>query len=216
MTTRDRARDRGLRAASVIRAQVASELREARRSAGLSQHHVARVAGLSQTKVSRTERGQRRALTVDELAVHCAAVGLRLSMRAYPNGSPVRDVAQLRLLERLRPEVDERFTWRAEAPVGGRGDLRGWDVLLGGPVSVGIDAETRLQDIQALQRRTELKWRDSGVDRVVLLVAATHHNRLVMREQRQALASTFPLSSEVVLAAFRSGSDPGGNGILLL
>jgi hypothetical protein len=100
--------------------------------------------------------------------------------------------------------------------IAGQGDLRAWDVQLDGPGSIGIDAETRLTDIQALQRRVEAKWRDSGVDRVVLLVASTRHNRRVLREHREALRSTFPADTPEIVAALRQGRLPGSNGIVVL
>ena len=105
---------------------------------------------------------------------------------------------------------------RTEVPVGGRGDLRAWDVVLDGPIQIAIDAETRLHDIQALQRRLELKRRDSRVSRVILLVAATRHNRSVLREHREALSSTLPLDSPSVLEALREGRAPEASGILVL
>jgi transcriptional regulator with XRE-family HTH domain len=217
MASIDRARDRGERQAQKLLRELGTELREARLSAGLSQQHVARVAGLNQSRVSRTERSRRVPARVDELAVHCAALGLRLSIKVYPAGSPVRDRAQLRLLERLRLRLDPRFRWRSEAPVSPEsGDLRAWDVQLDGPGSIGIDAETRLHDIQALQRRCETKWRDSGVDRIVLLVGSTRHNRRVLGEHREALRSTFPADTPEVLAALRRGRMPGSNGVVVL
>jgi len=197
-------------------ATMAQELREARLLAGVSQTRIALAADLRQSRVSRTERGDGPMPRLDELARHCAAVGLRLSLRAYPDASPVRDAAQLRLLERLRPLVAGRFRWRTEVPVAEGGDLRAWDVMLDGPARIAIDAETKLRDIQALQRRVELKWRDSGVPCVVLLVAATHHNRAVLREHRSALASTFPLDTRETLARLREGRAPAANGIVLL
>jgi transcriptional regulator with XRE-family HTH domain len=191
-------------------------MRAARVAAHLSQAHVARVAGLSQSGVSRTERNRRGRLGVAELAAHCAALGLRLSLKAYPDGSPVRDAGHLRLLGRLRAITDARFSWHPEEPVGADGDLRAWDAVLRGPASIGVDAETALRDIQAVQRRIELKWRDSGVLRVVLLVAATRHNRRVLREHAATLAASFPLESTRVVEALRSGRDPGANGIVVL
>ena len=101
-------------------------------------------------------------------------------------------------------------------PVGGPGDLRAWDAVLSGPAVIGIDAETRLYDIQALQRRTELKKRDGHVDRVVLVVADTRHNRTVLRLHGHDLAATFPIRGDDALAALRSGKDPGGDAIVLL
>jgi hypothetical protein len=153
---------------------------------------------------------------IDELAAHCAVLGLQLSLKAYPDSSPVRDVAQLRLIERFRPRVGARFGWRSEVLVRGTGDLRAWDVQLDGSGSIGVDAETRLHDIQALQRRVEAKRRDSGVDRVVLLVASTRHNRRVLCEHREALRSTFPADTPEILAALRQGRLPGSNGIVVL
>ena len=216
MATVDRAQARGDRQARKLLRVIGTELRDVRLAAGLSQRHVARVAGLNQSRVSRTERAQRIPARIDELAAHCAALGLRLSLKAYPDGTPVRDEAQLRLLERFRRRVDARFVWRSEVPIAGDGDQRAWDARLDGPGSVGIDAETRLHDIQALQRRCETKWRDSGVDRLVLLVASTRHNRRVLAEYREALRSTFPADTPETMTALRQGHLPGSNGIAVL
>ena len=128
----------------------------------------------------------------------------------------VRDAAQLDLLEKLRGRLGAGLGWKTEVLVGDYGDLRAWDAVIIGPTTVGIDAETRLRDIQALQRRTEAKWRDSAVHQVVLLVAATRHNRAVLREYRHALVSTFPLSSEAVMHELQAGRIPQANGIVLL
>ena len=216
MAGREGPRGRGRQDAATIRSRLGRELRDARRSAGLSQVLVARAAGMSQSRISRHERDAGRAASLEALAIHCAVLGLRLSVGAYPHGSPVRDAAHLALLGRLRGLVGQRFSWRAEAPISGRDDLRAWDVLLSGAVSIGVDAETHLYDLQALQRRTELKWRDSGVKRTLLLVRDTRHNRRVLREHADALASTFPLGSAAVLADLVAGRDPGGNGIVIL
>jgi transcriptional regulator with XRE-family HTH domain len=216
MPTVDRVRDRARRNALRTLRLIGTELREARLAAGISQRHVATVAGLSQSRVCRTEQGTRLPIRVDELSAHAAALGLRVSVKFYPEGSPVRDAAQLRLLERLRPRVAPTFRWQAEALVAGRDDLRAWDVRLDGDGSVGIDAETRLHDIQALQRRFGAKQRDSGVDCAVLLVSDTRHNRRVLREQRQALSLSFPATPREVAAALGSGRLPDANGILII
>jgi transcriptional regulator with XRE-family HTH domain len=147
MATMDRARDRGDRYARKLAALVAQELRDARLSAGVSQEQVAQASGLRQSRVSRTERIDGPAPRLDELARHCAVLGLRLSLRMYPEASSVRDAGQLRLLERLRVLVASEFRWRTEVLVAGRGDLRAWDAYLDGPAEVAIDAETRLHDV---------------------------------------------------------------------
>ncbi len=59
---------------------LATELREARLAAGVSQDHVGRVAGLNQSMISRIEHGHVASAGIDVLARHCAAVASR------PNG----------------------------------------------------------------------------------------------------------------------------------
>jgi transcriptional regulator with XRE-family HTH domain len=216
MASSERSRDMARRRGRGLARDLGIELRDARLAAGLSQRRVAISAGLDQSRVSRTERMNGATVRVDELAAHAAVLGLRLSLKLYPDGSPVRDAGQLRLLERFRSRLAPTFRWRSEAPVSGAGDLRAWDVRLDGPGSVGVDAETRLHDLQALQRRCETKHRDSGVERLVLLVARSRHNRRVLAEHREALRSTFPADTPEVLAALRQGRLPGSNGIVVL
>jgi transcriptional regulator with XRE-family HTH domain len=214
--TIERSRDRGRRIANALARELGNELRAARRSMGISQRRIAQAAGVSQSAISRIERAVDRGLTVDRLARHAAAVGLRTSIKLYPDGPRVRDHAHLRVVEGFRVFVSSRYGWRAEAPVGGQGDLRAWDVLLTGPVTIGIDAETRLEDVQALQRRVELKRRDSGVERVVIVVADTRHNRKVIRDHRASLIRSLPLGTRDILASLRVGTDPGGDGIVVV
>jgi transcriptional regulator with XRE-family HTH domain len=216
MAPRDRARDRGRRWAQVSLGKIAADLRDARLASGVRQAAVAKAAGLSQSQVSRTERAAGMSPRMEDLSMHAAALGLRLSVKSYPVGSPVRDAAQLRLIARLKAIVPADFRWRTEVPVGGHGDLRAWDVVAGDAPGTAIDAETHHHEVQALQRRLELKWRDSGATRVVLLVAHSRHNVSVLREHRAALASTLPLDSGPVLAALTAGQTPHANGLLVL
>ena len=195
---------------------VATELRDARLASGLSQSDVARAAGLNQARVSRTERIDRNPPRLDELARHAAVLGLRLSIKAYPEGVAVRDSAQLSLMQRFRVRLHAVWIWQSEVPVAGFGDLRAWDAVLRHGHSVAIDAETRLHDVQALQRRCETKLRDGHVDRLILLVADTRHNRAVLREHRAALASTFPLDSAAVMHALVRSEVPAANEIVML
>ncbi len=212
----ERLRDRGARRGRLLAQQIGQELLEARLAAGLSQAFVARAAGLTQSRISRTERARPSVARLDELARHCAVLGLQLGARPYPEGSPVRDAPQLLLLVALREMVHPIFRWRTEVTLNLPGDKRAWDAWLDGPGDVAIDAETRIRDMQALQRKLELKWRDSGCPRLVLAVAATAHNRRVIREHRAALASTLPLDSREVLAALRAGKVPRANGITFI
>ena len=81
---------------------------------------------------------------------------------------------------------------------------------------VVFEAESRLRDAQALDRRCQTKLRDGAADVLVLLVNDTAHNRAFLAEHREALRSTFPLDGRQVLRALRAGRTPEGNGLLLI
>ena len=155
-------------------------------------------------------------MTIDLSARVAPIVGLELAARLHANGDPVRDRAHLALLERLRKRLAPAATWRTEVPVPIAGDLRSGDALVG--VTGGevlIEAETHLGDIQALERKVSAKVRDLGIDRVVLLVADTRHNRAVTRTHPE-LARRFPLDTRSVLAALGTGRLPDRDGLLIL
>jgi transcriptional regulator with XRE-family HTH domain len=82
--------------------RLVGELRRARVDRGLRQVDVARSAGLSGSRLSRIERGLVGSLSISQLSLLMAAVGLDLSLRAFPAGQPIRDAAHASLLARLR------------------------------------------------------------------------------------------------------------------
>jgi transcriptional regulator with XRE-family HTH domain len=216
MATKDRAADRGRREAAQHVQAIASELREARLAAGLSQSHVGRAVGISHAGVSGFERGLAPNIPLRTLDTMAAVLGLRISIRLYPAGRPLRDDGELALLERLRASLPAGLTWKTERPIPLSGDLRAWDASIDGPGwTVYVDAETRIRDVQALERRTALKRRDTGTDRVILLIADTRSNRAVLASLRGSFIHD-ALPGTTILAALKSGRDPGGSGIVLL
>jgi hypothetical protein len=153
---------------------------------------------------------------IQTLAAMAAAVGLELRVRAFPAGDPIRDAAQQRLLERFRPRLHRSLPWSTEVPLPIAGDLRAWDALIRGPGwRVGVEAETVLDDVQALERRLALKRRDGDVDHVILLVADTRRNRQALASAPAAFAD-LRLRTRELLAALRDGRDPGESGIVIL
>lgn len=146
-----------------------------------------------------------------------SVAGLELSARAYPTGAPLRDKAQLALLNRLRGQVAATFTWRTEVPVGAVGDLRAWDAVLSlGEDRMGIEAETRLTDLQAVQRRITLKCRDSEVGQAVLLLAGTRTNHVMIRTFEASIRNAFPIPGRVALPALREGQLSSGSALILV
>lgn len=81
---------------------------------------------------------------------------------------------------------------------------------------LAVEAETRLQDIQSLERRVVLKRRDVRANRLVLLVADTAHNREILGAHREALRGSFPLDTREVLAFLARGQMPPDDGIVVL
>ena len=217
MTTRERPGDRGRRRGERLLADLLREVREARVARNLSQASVGRAIGLSASQISLIERGRHRDVPFVVVAQLLDVLGLELSARAYPGGPGIRDAGQLRLVDRFRGRISPVFTWRTEMPIPIEGDLRAWDVALtAGRLSIGVDAETRLRDVQAVDRRIMLKLRDSGFARAVLLVAATRANRLTLRAVGGSLMANYPVPSAVALRSLATGRDPGGNSIILL
>ena len=81
---------------------------------------------------------------------------------------------------------------------------------------IPVEAETRLYDSQALQRRLALKMRDGAAERLVLLVADTRSNRAALTGSGTGLTEMFPLPARAALAALRRRHDPGGSAIVVL
>jgi hypothetical protein len=117
----------------------------------------------------------------------------------------------------LRIELPQRVVVRTEVPLPLPGDSRAWDLVLGiEPDPVPVEAEARLRDLQALDRRCALKLRDSGFARLVLLVSDTANNRRALEAYREDLRTSFPLDTRQVMAALRAGRTPDASGIVIL
>jgi len=199
-------------------AEHGSDLREARLAAGLRQSDVARALRRSASAIGRVERNRARYVTVEELAAQAAAVGLRLSTHLYPAGGRLRDTRQLQMMNRYRAIVAPGgWTGAAEVPVGPSGDPRAFDLVLSrSSARVAHEFVSRVRDVQAQIRPLLRKQLDSGIGRLVLVVAGTNANRRAIAEAGQALRESFPLGTRAVLASLRSGREPGANGLVLL
>jgi hypothetical protein len=96
------------------------------------------------------------------------------------------------------------------------GDLRSADGLIEGSFGTAVvEAETRLTDFQAVERKSALKARDLGADRVILLVADTPNNRRALQLHPE-IRERFPVGTRRCLAALSRGGDPGGDSLVVL
>lgn len=186
-------------------------------TAGLSLRDVARASGVSASQVGRLENGRSPAMSLRTLSIVFAVLGMRLSARAYPVGSPIRDAAQTRLLTRLQAQLPAHVKLRTEVPLRLAGDLRAWDgqiEAINGTCK--LEAETVIYDLQAMERRIALKMADDHVEVVILLVADTPRNRQALREYRELLAARFPLDTRAVMKRLRAGHVPERSGVVVL
>ena len=193
------------------------EIHDARVNRDLTLEDVGRAVGLSAGEVSRIEHALRPRVSVWHLFRLLAAVGLDLSIRAYPGGPPLRGTAQATLLERLRTRLPPDARWLHEVALDLPGDQRAWDAVLTlSAIRIGVEAETRPRDFQELARRLALKERDGRVDRVVLLLLDSRSNRQALRTPNPLVGARFPIHGPTALERLRDGQDPGGNAIILL
>jgi transcriptional regulator with XRE-family HTH domain len=218
MTARDRRLDRALTTSRRLTTAAIAEIRDARIGSGLGQEELGRAVGISASQVARFERGALGDLRLEPLCRLSAGVGLAPHLRFYPDGDPIRDAGQVRLLDRLRVRVAPSARWRVEVPLHGQTDARAWDAIVDGTGCVdAVEAETRLRDLQATERKIGRKLRDDPtVEHVVLLVADTRTNRLALAEGREALRVQFPLDTRVTLGHLANGRCPGASAIVVI
>lgn len=218
MPTRERLVALGTSRGRRLALQFGDDLRHARLAAGLSQASVAAATGFAQQTVSRYERAVPPYPDFVQSAVTARVVGLELSVRCYPAPGQLRDAAHIALIQRLLARLGPEIRHSLEATIR-PGDLRAWDVLLIiGAVRVGVIAETRIRDLQALLRREHLKQAeaDGRVDHLLLLVSDTRHNRTALAEAGAVLTATFPLTTRALLTRLARGEEPGASGVVIL
>jgi transcriptional regulator with XRE-family HTH domain len=217
VATRRRPADIGAERGRTLLAQLVREETAARRDRGLALADVAGAIGVSGSTASRIEAGRSADLGLIRLSSMLAVVGLDLSARAYPGGSPLRDAGHVALLARFRSCLHRSLVWSTETPLPHPGDLRAWDGLVRGPGwRYGAEAETHPTDGQGIARRLQLKARDGDVDGVILVLPSTRHTRSFLAAAGDLLAPAFPVPGPRALELLRAGVDPGGSAIVVL
>jgi transcriptional regulator with XRE-family HTH domain len=199
-----------------IRVDIGREVRGARRTQAISQREAGARVGMSHAQFGRIERALVRHVTVDQLSRASSAVGLQLAARAMPGAGATVDAGQLGILSRFRSLLPPGTPFDTEVPLPSPGDLRAWDGLFTlQQVLIAVEAESRLQDLQAQERRWRLKLRDGGVELLILAVADTRWNRTVLDEHREALRGAFPLDGRQLRPLLRAGRAPEASGIIV-
>jgi hypothetical protein len=150
------------------------------------------------------------------LARHAAVVGMRARIKLYPGDGAVRDAGQVALIRRFRERIGQAGRWAFEVPIPRPGDQRALDAVLTVPGGrIGLEFYVRLADCQAQLRAAHLKQRDAELDRLMVVVKATHANRRALRESASAIADSFPGTTRRLLATLAAGELPLTNGVIV-
>ena len=196
---------------------IGNELRTGRHIRNLTQKQVGEAIGVSASEICRRELGRAPRVNGEKLAVHAAAVGLRLSVKLWPVGGGLRDAGQARVIAAFVARIGRLWSVTLEAVVPQPGDLRAVDVLLvSGSVRIAVEAITRLADVQAQVRAARLKARDIGATRLILVLSGTHANRRALADARATLVEAFDLDTRRVMAELAAGHDPGRDAIVVI
>jgi transcriptional regulator with XRE-family HTH domain len=212
MPTSERLFERGERRGRVALRTFAEEVRERRIALGLSQRSVSAAARLSRPRYTKIEAASVPTLSMMESSRIASVLGLDLSLKMYPGGQPLRDAPSVARLDIVRSKVAAPLRFRTEVPLPARddpGEQRAWDAeIRGGGLRTTLELEMHIRDVQATERRINLKRRDDPPDRFVLLVAATRHNRDVLALQRGCFADLPRLRPSTLYRALESGRHP--------
>jgi transcriptional regulator with XRE-family HTH domain len=184
----------------------------------VSQSALARELGRSQSEVSRFESLNRiDDVSLVRIAELASLLGLELSATLHPSGDAIRDKGHQALISRVRAEMFPSGAVRAEVPFPAPGDPRAWDLVLRADGQlVGVEAETRIRDVQALVRRIRQRERDGGVDEVLLVLSASRANARLVHELRTALGDGYNAPPRTLLNALRAGRRLPGSGVVML
>lgn len=195
---------------------VVGELRAERQTANVSQRTVANALEWQQSELNRLERFAVPNVALVRLVEIASVLGLDVSVRLHRVGDPLRDRASQALIGRFLTLVASsyRVTREALLPSGGQ---RSWDLLLRlGALLVGVEAVTRVRDVQALVRHIRLRERDGGVDHVLLVLSDSVHNRALVGQLIEALGPRFATPPRDIRTALRQGRPVPGSGVVLM
>jgi hypothetical protein len=87
---------------------------------------------------------------------------------------------------------------------------------LGSDYRVGVEAETRLHDIQELVRRIRQRELHGGADHILVILSDSQHNRRHADELRSAVGPDYLTPPRDLVAALRAGRPLPGSGVILL
>jgi transcriptional regulator with XRE-family HTH domain len=213
-----------------LRTRIAGALVRARRSAGLTQRELAEAAGVSQSAVTRAERGAGGSVEVLERLLQCA--GGRAIVRDAPSVEPARSD----LLHRTGVGALRQLFVRSSMVVATEqpfvdGVMRGWIDVLAFDEAIArlaiVEFKSDLGDLGGTQRQVEryvrsvlqparaLGWRPREII-VALVVLATDAADGFVSANRAELAAAFPSRGRAAARAMLDRGPISGRALVAL
>lgn len=207
------------RQADMLAVRIGADIETARVGLAASIEAVARRASVSSSTVVRVINGD-GGVHLDTLCAVATAVGLRISVKAFPAESPsLRDTGQLTIAQYLIAQAHSSLRAALEVPVG-EPFGRAIDLVFYSATEIKInEIERRLSDLQAPKRaamlkRDALQARHDRPVRLVLVVEDTRRNRALVEPHAALVRADLPATSAEILRALRTGTDLGRDGLL--
>lgn len=199
------------------RMEIGAGIRIARVSNGQTQRQVGRAVGVSASRISRIEHGKVPKVSVKELSMVAAAVGMKLYVRLHPGGRRPLDAPQLALLAAFNGRLHPAWRRRLEVPMPIPGDLRAVDEVIDRDgCTCAVEAYTRIADVGRQLRLSHTKQRDLKADRLIWVVRGSHANRRMLHEAGAILREELPVTTRAALRALAEGRDPGADALIIL
>lgn len=217
MGTKETRAQKGRHRGIILSRRAITQLRDQRLSLGLSQAAIATAVGWSQQHYSRFERDQLEDLGLVQLSTVASVLGLEPSVTFHPAGPALRDKGHEALIGRLTGVLSPVWHVGREVLFPNPGDPRSWDLLLRLPdFRLGVEAETRIRDMQALVRRLHERDREGGAAALLLVLSDSAHNRRTVPDLRVALGPDYATPAVEVMKALREGAPIPKSGVVLL
>lgn len=192
-------------------------LHDARITLGISQAALASELGWSQSFVSRLDRNKVPQVSLLTVSMAASVLGLEPALTLHRIGPAIRDKGHEALIARLLRLLSPAWHVAREVPFPNPGDPRFWDLMLRlTDFRLGVEAETRIRDLQALVRRMRERATDGGADALLLILSDSGHNRGLVADLRTALGDDFRTPPNALLQALRSGGRLTSSGVVLL
>jgi hypothetical protein len=165
------------------------------------------------------ESGKIDEVSLIRIAEIASLLGLEPSLTLHRVGTPIRDKGHEALIARFRERLGAGWRVTREAEFPSEGDPRSWDLLLRHPTErylVGVEAETRIRDLQALVRRMRERAREGGATNMLIVLSDSAMNRRLARDLREALGDEFQTPAAQLMSALASVRRLPGSGVVLL